>query len=143
MIKILLSSDIHLGSEIFPENFRLKTFKKLSYLAKSHDLFIIAGDLFHSKGINEKTLEFAANEFKSLRESGIEIVYMLGDNELNGNDLSLLSGLNVTKMFGEEADPEPYKYSKDGQELYIYNLSAKSDGDILKNGLIGIGEVIR
>jgi DNA repair exonuclease SbcCD nuclease subunit len=130
MMKILLTSDIHLGSEEIPESFRLKTFKKLSYLAKSHDLFIIAGDLFHSNGINEKSVNFVANEFKNLRESGIEIIYTLGDYELNGNDLSFLQKLNVSKIFSDDGDSSPYHLARDNQEIFIYGLPACSKRDI-------------
>jgi DNA repair exonuclease SbcCD nuclease subunit len=134
MVKILLTADVHLGSDIeklaVSEDFRLKTFKKLSYLAKSHDLFIIAGDLFHSNSINEKTIDFVASEFKNLRESGVEIIYTLGDHELNGNDTSLLSGLNVSKMFSDAGDISPYRFAKDNQEIFIYGLPAFSKHDL-------------
>jgi DNA repair exonuclease SbcCD nuclease subunit len=134
MAKILLTADVHLGSDIenltVPESYRLKTFKKLSYLAKSHDLFIIAGDLFHSSSIIESTLDFVANEFKNLRESGVEIIYTLGEHELNGNDTSLLSRLNVSKMFADTENISPYQFIKDNQEIFIYGLQANSKYDI-------------
>ena len=134
MIKILLTADIHLGSGIeklkLPEDFRLKTFKKLTSIAGAHDLFIIAGDLFHSNCINEKTAEVASSEFKALRESGTEIIYTLGEQELSGDGTSLLSGLNVSKMFSDSLDISPYQFTKDGQEIYIYGLPAYSRNDI-------------
>ncbi|MFH0977167.1 MAG: metallophosphoesterase [Spirochaetota bacterium] len=130
MVKILLTSDIHLGSEEIPESFRLKTFKKLSYLAKSHDIFIIAGDLFHTNGINEKSIDFVASEFKNLRDTGIEIVYTLGDCELNGNNASLLQKLNVSKLFSDDGDFSPYHLSRDNQDIYIYGLPACSKRSI-------------
>lgn len=133
MIKILLTSDIHLGSEIeklsVPENYRLKTFKKLSYLAKSHDLFLIAGDLFHNNGITEKNMEFVAGEFARLRESGVEIIYSLGDHE-SGTDPSLLSGLNASKIFYESDDISPYRFSKDNQDVFIYGLAATTKRNV-------------
>ncbi len=134
MVKILLTADIHLGSDIeklaVSEDFRLKTFKKLSFLAKSHDLMIIAGDLFHSNSINEKTIDFVADEFKSLRESGVEIIYTLGEHEQSGNDTSLLSRLNVSKMFSDSEDISPYHFVKDNQEIFIYGLPVDSKYDI-------------
>ncbi len=128
MVKILLTSDLHLGADTenspVPESFRLKTFRKLSYLAKSHDLFIIAGDLFHSEGINDTIIETVAGEFKSLRESGVEIIYALGEHELGVNDLSFLTGLNISKIFSDSDDILPYRFSRDDQEIYIYGLPA-------------------
>jgi DNA repair exonuclease SbcCD nuclease subunit len=134
MVKILLTADIHLGSDIeklaIAEDFRLKTFKKLSYLAKSHDLLIIAGDLFHSNSINEKMINFVAGEFKSLRESGVEIIYTLGDHDLNGNDTSLLSRLNVSKIFSDTEEISFYRFAKDNQDIFIYGLQAFSKHDL-------------
>ncbi|MBN2402586.1 MAG: DNA repair exonuclease [Spirochaetes bacterium] len=134
MVKILLTADVHLGSEIerlaVPEDYRLKTFKKLSFLAKSHDILIIAGDLFHENSINERTVNFASEEFKNLRDCGVEIVYTLGEHELNSNDTSLLSGLNVSKMFSDTGSLEPYQFTKDNQQIFIYGLPAYNTHDI-------------
>ena len=134
MVKILLTADIHLGSGIeklnVPEDFRLKTFKKLISLAKAHDLMIIAGDLFHGNCINEETANMVSAEFKALRENGTEIIYTLGEQELGSDGTPLLSGLNVSKMFSDSEDILPYQFSKDGQEIYIYGLPAYSKHDI-------------
>jgi DNA repair exonuclease SbcCD nuclease subunit len=134
MIKLLLTADIHLGSNIeklsVEEEIRLKTLKKLCFLAKSHDLFIIAGDLFHSSSINEELVDYVANEFKSLRESGVEIIYTLGEHELNGNDISLLSRLNVSKIFSDIDGISPYRFFRDDQEIFIYGIPAFSRHDL-------------
>ncbi len=144
MVKLLLTADIHLGSSIgkltVPEECRLKTFKKLSFLAKSHDLFIIAGDMFHSNGLNERIADYVAGEFKTLRESGVEIIYTLGEHELDGNDTSLLSGLNASKIFSDTDGISPFRFEKENQEIFIYGLPAFSRHDLSEiNKISGYG----
>ena len=137
MIKILLTSDLHLGLGLDNENSpvsdssRLKTLKKLVYLAKSHDLFLIAGDLFHQTGLNDETMDIVRKEFDDLRKNGVEIIITTGEQETDkqGND-SVLSDINATKVFFDTEKLIPYKYTKDNQDVFIYGLPAYSKFNI-------------
>jgi DNA repair exonuclease SbcCD nuclease subunit len=127
MVKILLTSDIHFGADIentpVSEEHRLKTFRKLIYLARSHNLLLIAGDLFHNNEINEYLINIIKTEFQSLRESGVEIIITPGENEFTENP-ALLSGLNASKIFSDPDDLSPFKFTGEDQNIYIYGLPA-------------------
>lgn len=138
MLKILLTSDIHLNlrSEILPrsEKYRIETFKRISFLAKKFDLLIIAGDLFDSTDINSDLIDLIRKEFSEIRACGVEIIYTPGENELNEDKTlpSFLYNLNLTHIFSDTSNISSYSYSKNGQKVYIYGLPAGSDFDISK-----------
>ncbi|MBN2038966.1 MAG: metallophosphoesterase [Spirochaetes bacterium] len=133
MIKILLTSDLHLGLGLggekspVPYSSRLKTLKKLVYLAKSHDLFLIAGDFFHRTGLNQETLDIVRKEFEDLRKSGVEIVITSGEQEIDKQGESpVLNDLNASKVFFDSERLIPYKYSKENQDIFVYGLPSNS-----------------
>jgi DNA repair exonuclease SbcCD nuclease subunit len=136
MVKILLTSDIHLGIKVdnlpIPEHIRINTLRKISSLAKEHDLFLIAGDLFDGQNISRETLEILANEFKDIRAHNVEIIYTPGDAETNVNGkLPLyINNLSISHIFTNLDYSIPYDFLKDGQRVYIYGSPIKSEFEI-------------
>ena len=85
-IKILLTSDIHLGlggaGAPVPEKARMNTFKRIVSLAREHDILLIAGDLIDCVALDKETLDVIRAEFNGLRESNVEILLTPGPGEL-------------------------------------------------------------
>ncbi len=138
MVKILLTSDIHLGikvdDQLIPEYIRIKTLKKISSLAKKHDLFLIAGDLFDGQHIKRETIDIVANEFNEIRAHNVEIIYTLGDAELNENGQipPYINSLNISHIFNEFNYTIPYEFLKEEQRVYIYGSPVQSQFEITK-----------
>lgn len=133
MIKILLTSDLHLGldwtngNSAVSDSSRIKTLRKLVYLAKSHDLFLIAGDFFHHTGLSDEMINIVRSEFYDLRESGVDIIIAAGEQEVDKERYgSVLSDINASKVFFDSERLIPYKYFKDDQEIFVYGLPANS-----------------
>ncbi len=138
MIKILFASDFHLGFKDtklpIPEDFRLATFKRVSFLAKSHDILLIAGDLFDNANIDGEIIDIVKSEFRKIQDNGVKIICTTGENELNehGDPLSFISNLNVTHLFLDSEGFNPYSFTKDNQKIFIYGLSAFNKADITR-----------
>ncbi len=138
MIKILLAADFHLGIEEdvsqIPVNLRIATFKRILFLASSHDICLIAGDFFDNFNIDGKIIDIVASEFNKIQKNGVKIIYTLGEKELNENweAPSFLSRLNVTHHFSSLEDSHPYSFSKDGQKIFVYGLPASNKADVSK-----------
>lgn len=137
MIRILLTSDLHLGipetESPVPGRMRIETFKRLTGLAKSYDLFLIAGDLFENKYIDKRTLDIIRYEFHNLRKNGTEIIYVPGDSEAeNGTYSQLIKELNATYVFSDTGNINVYSYSKDGEDIYLYGIPSFNDYNITR-----------
>jgi DNA repair exonuclease SbcCD nuclease subunit len=63
-----------------------KTFKRLTdeALSRQVDLFVVAGDLFHSKDPGSSVVEFAVRELRKLGEEGITVVLAPGTHDHDG-----------------------------------------------------------
>lgn len=124
MIKILLTSDIHFGIDtddsICNYKDRVATFQKIVSLAKDHDLLLIAGDLFNSTNINKDTIEAFKDYFKSLKESNTEVIITPGYNEIYDYKKNVIKLTCPDQVVNESHLHNPYKYSKDNQEVYVY-----------------------
>ena len=133
MIKILLTSDIHLGikrDELpITEDIRINTLKRIISLAMDHDLLLIAGDFFDNFDVSKKTVELVSKEFLKLKNNNIEIIYTPGESELdkNGNLLPYISdNLNITHVFNDINDVKPFLFTKIDQIIYIYGFPASA-----------------
>ncbi|MDY6933118.1 MAG: DNA repair exonuclease [Spirochaetota bacterium] len=130
MIKILLTSDIHLGHRnddfYVSEDARMKTFKRITSLAKEHDLLLIGGDLFDYPNIGKELIDFVAEEFQNIRDNDVEIVYTLGENELyeDGSIPNFLLNLNTNHLFSR-IEHSPYCFSKKNQQVFIYGSPSR------------------
>ena len=128
MIKILLTSDIHLGMDDtkapVPGMIRAGTFRKIAALAREHDVLLIAGDLFSEGEVDAEIAELVSEEFSRIRNKGTEIVLTPGDCEMNreGGADPLLNLLNVSRVFDEVSDSEPFIVTREGQSVYIYGV---------------------
>lgn len=123
-LKILLTADIHLGNEtpLLPAAVRKNTFKKISSLAREHDLLLIAGDLVDNPGVSEEMLDLIRKEFQAIRAAGTEIVLSPGGGEVldNGVVADIVSDLGCSAVFENSVYSEPFRIKRHGQEVYIY-----------------------
>ena len=137
MIKILLTSDIHLGIKSdnppIPEEERINSFNRITKFAKEHDLLLIAGDLFDNTNIDDNILDLVSKEFMYLRENNVEIICIPGENELNsyGSIPDFFLNLNLSHLFSD-LDYSPFTYEKNQQKIFIYGLPASKKIDISK-----------
>lgn len=126
MIKILLTSDIHLGLNSdaipVPESARLGTFRKIAALAKQHDLFLIAGDLFHYGNVNGDVLDAVAAEFRAIRERGVEVLLVPGESDLtpNGTVPPHFFSLGASHVFSDPGILSRYSFAREDQQIHLY-----------------------
>ncbi len=136
MIKILLTSDTHLGigdsAVPIPETVRMATFRKICALAAEHDLLLIAGDFFHGDSVLKETVEIVAREFSALREKNVEVVYTPGDHEITegGNPHPYLYQAGASHIFSGPGEADVYSFRRHNQRLFIYGLPATGNNDI-------------
>jgi DNA repair protein SbcD/Mre11 len=138
MIKILLTSDIHLGAESsavpIRTSDRLMTLKKIVTLAKDHDLLLIAGDLFDSHTPEKSLISEVSRLFSYLKKQGTTILISPGEHECEGTVLpSFFNALEAHRVF-ESAFDEPFEYCKDEQTIFIYGAPAYANTDLSKVG---------
>ena len=135
-IKILLTSDIHVGLDkkgfLISEKIRNSTFKKIISLARDHDLLLIAGDLIDNVNIDIKLLNMIKSEIKFLQDNGTEVIYTPGLGELkeDGTVSSVVSDLNVKYIFNNPEFTGPYNFKYDDQNIYIYGKPAVNGNDL-------------
>jgi DNA repair exonuclease SbcCD nuclease subunit len=138
MIRILLTSDIHLGmgEEEIPVPFetRIATFKKICALAGEHDIFLIAGDLFHDSPLARELTGYVSAEFEALRDKGVEVVYTPGDHEIteSGAPAPHLYRTNASHIFSGTGEPEAYTVRIGEELLFVYGFPATSTNDIVR-----------
>jgi DNA repair exonuclease SbcCD nuclease subunit len=142
-IKILLTSDLHLGLErvnsLISGEERLSTFMKIISLAHKHNILLIAGDLIHDENIDASYPDVLKKEFSALLEAGKEIYYTPGSGELTkGGKLSpLLTGISTTFTFSDNSD---YVVKSSIGEIFIYglqNMSLNKGWNIARKGRDG------
>lgn len=124
--KILIASDIHLGcseqDSLVPETERIKTFKRITSLAKEHDLFLIAGDLIDSGDVSIEIRNLIADEFRDIRAAGTEIIYTPGmaEQDENGELYEFIRDFGASHLFDEYKDVRPYSIEASGEQFQIY-----------------------
>ena len=137
-VKILFTSDIHLGitesATGIPDSSRVNTFRKISAIAKSHDILLIAGDLIDNTDIKNEMLDVIKAEFISMQNNNTAILYTPGPGELSDNRVipSFLYDLQATHIFSRTDQIEPYEFSKEGQKIFFYGIPAVNGYDISK-----------
>lgn len=139
-IKILLTSDMHLGKEFcLPDESKTSkydTLNKIANLAISHDILLIAGDFINVHDLDNESSEIISGIFSDISNSGTEIFYTPGPVELNDENNIHEKILNLDKnivFFQDEIQDKCHK-SKHG-DIYIHGIQAKSNyeaSDILK-----------
>ncbi len=136
MVKILLTSDLHLGlrDENFPiaESVRMNTFRKISAFAQEHDLLLIAGDLFDSYEVSEEILNTVSAEFGRIRGRGVDIIFTPGEREIGGKFTSFFYKLGATHVFLDTNNPRPYSIYKGEQVIHVYGFPSNIDIDLAK-----------
>lgn len=135
-IKILLTGDIHLGAEQspVPPTMRVNTFKKITSLAREHDLLLIAGDLLDSPAVDDDLVELISNELKAVRAAGTEVILSPGKGELlpNGVVADVVKDIGCSMVFENPVYSEPFVFQKNGQEVFVYGKPAPIALETLK-----------
>jgi DNA repair exonuclease SbcCD nuclease subunit len=137
-IKILFMSDLHLGiknDEIYiPDYARVNTFKRITAIAREHDIFLIGGDLIDNGSVGSDVIELVKSEFRNLRNANTEIIYTPGTGELGDRESMhpFILDFNASCLFSSIVNSTPYLYMKDGQKLYVYGVPATAGFDISK-----------
>ena len=137
-IKILLTSDIHLGlggaGAPVPEKARMNTFKRIVSLAREHDILLIAGDLIDGVALDKETLDVIRAEFNGLRENNVEILLTPGPGELTPDKTvaPFLFDLRATYIFTSPEAAVPYTFTKEDQRVYFYGIPSSYSHDIAK-----------
>ncbi|HEY1406277.1 MAG TPA: DNA repair exonuclease [Spirochaetota bacterium] len=133
MVRILLTSDLHLSENRgFPirQSERLNTLKKIINLAQTHDLLLIAGDLFGVTNPEEELVSEVASLFGILRKKEIHVAITPGENENAGGKIpGFMFALNAERVFGEK-DLFPFVFDKDGQKIFIYGLPPATEENL-------------
>jgi len=135
-IKVLFTSDVHLGLNNddlkVPESIRINTFKKITSLAREHDIMLIGGDLVDNVDVDRSIIDLIRNEFSGIRENETEIIYTPGFGEIEGNGVvaDFLFDLNLSHIFSNLVYSSPYVFSKGTQKLQVYGMPASSDLEI-------------
>jgi DNA repair exonuclease SbcCD nuclease subunit len=138
MVKILLTSDLHIGmkggSTPVSDSIRIITLKKIISLARDHDMLMIAGDLFDSPEISSETADIVASEFGKISGEGVRIIFTPGEGEMKDDSHipSFIHGLNITHIFNDPTYSIPYQFTIDGQKIFVYGLPA-SDRAVLSS----------
>jgi DNA repair protein SbcD/Mre11 len=140
MIKILLTSDIHLGAESssipIRTSDRLMTLKKITTLAKDHDLLLIAGDLFDSHTPDATLVADVSRLFTYLKKQDTTILLSPGEHECESASLPpFFKELDAHRVF-ESASDAPYEFIKETQKIFIYGAPAYVHTDLSKVGKI-------
>jgi DNA repair exonuclease SbcCD nuclease subunit len=144
MIKILLTSDIHLGVSsdkipVFTPD-RILTFKKIASLAKDHDLLLIAGDLFDNMNPDERIVAETTRLFSYLKKNNTTILLSPGEHEYDGKKPgSFLYHIGADRIF-DGSTLDPFEFTKDNDKVFVYGSPAKGSAplfDIGKNNSEG------
>lgn len=128
MVKILLTSDIHLGmaESDSPVSglIRANTFRKISALAREHDVLLIAGDLFGGADVDTEIADLVSEEFNRIRNKGTEILITPGECEMNagGEASPVMNLLNISRIFDENSNSSPFIVTRGGQSVYVYGV---------------------
>ncbi len=136
-IKILITSDIHLGNRDeslkLSDKIRLNTFKKIVSLAGDHDFLMIAGDLVDGRNLDRDMLNTINKDFEELRRKNRVILFSPGISEMddNGNLLPLVSEINTGNTFSNPGKQEHLEFTINNQRLIVYGMPATGDFDIL------------
>jgi DNA repair exonuclease SbcCD nuclease subunit len=127
-VKILLTSDIHLGIErenpLISRDERFNTFRKIASLAAEHDILLLAGDIFHAGLIDKSYFNDINNELAEIAEKGTEIFFApgSGETELQGPVSGGIHELKTTFTFSEKSKEPVFKSGKG--DICIYGIPA-------------------
>ncbi|MBN1501602.1 MAG: metallophosphoesterase [Spirochaetes bacterium] len=109
MIKILLTSDLHLGDKPDKNHAsyedRMIVFSNIIENAMIHDILLISGDLFHNFEPDEELIGRVNELFCKLKDHGTQIVILPGEHEIQNNEISEnLKNLDADILFGLHGD---------------------------------------
>ena len=125
LLKLLHTSDLHLGSDIYPDD-ALHGFKLVLQLARerSVDAVIVAGDLFDNRSVS---LQLVQDVFQGFGALGRPVVVLPGNHDtalMNGSfDVGTLpDGVQlILERGGETVDLDPLGLSVWGEPVYDHS----------------------
>ncbi|MFP6569231.1 MAG: DNA repair exonuclease [Dehalococcoidia bacterium] len=124
-LKLLHTSDLHLGSDIYPDD-AILGFEQVLQLSREHsvDGVIVAGDLFDNRGVAP---ELVSDVFARFNELGRPVVVVPGNHDtflMNGsfNSSSLPENVHVLlERGGETLDIDSIGLSVWGEPVYDHS----------------------
>ena len=123
MISILLMSDIHFGNTTLPfidDSVRLTTFQKICMIARTHTIFIIAGDLFEGAIANTPYLTVLQQSLHALLQEGITVLYIPGEAEMRDSaGAATIKEIPVTALL--DSENAHFVYTANNEELHFYS----------------------
>ena len=132
MIRLLLTSDLHLGypSDPFPvtDGHRLKTLDTIVKLMDDHDILLIGGDLFHGAPADDGLYQSVQERLGRLIAAGKTVLFTPGEGETLP-DLRFPSCIHTLKVSHSflEGNGTPFHLVMNGQEIYVYGVPATLD----------------
>lgn len=129
-IKLLLTSDLHLGIDragsLNIRGERIETFRKIMAQAAKHDILLIAGDFIDRNIDEDDFFDIVVPELEILKNSGVEIFYTPGLEEIRANPeiTGSISALENCHFFSDNS-PAAYIKSAKGP-VFIYGIQAES-----------------
>lgn len=131
-VKILLTSDIHLGIErqnpLISRDERFNTFKNIASIAMEHDIFLMAGDILNAGFIDKSYFDAINNELAGITEKGTEIYLAPGSGEMEqqGSFSGRISELRTTCTFSGNNKETMVKSGKG--DIFIYGIRTGDSG---------------
>jgi len=123
-VKILLTSDLHLGMErvnpLISRDERFSTFTRIMSLAMEHDILLMAGDILNAEGLDSQYIHSINYELSKVSDAGTEIYFTpgYGETEPEGLPHELVSDLNTTYTFSDDRKDTMVK--SDRGDIFIY-----------------------
>ncbi|HOS39010.1 MAG TPA: metallophosphoesterase family protein [Spirochaetota bacterium] len=134
MIKILLTADLHWGTTrdglSSLHACRAKTFERIMSLAATHDLLLVAGDLFDGLGTDDPAYRAAAERFGAVLSGGTAIALVPGETECgdDGAPLPVIDTLPASRVFSL-TDEGPLRLERGGEVVHVYGAPARMPFD--------------
>ncbi len=131
-VKILLTSDLHLGIErinpLISRDERFNTFKNIASIAAEHDIFLMAGDILNAGLIDKSYFDTINNEIADITEKGTEVFFTPGSGETadQGSFSGRIADLNTTFTFSCSNKERMIKSAKG--DIYIYGIHTDNSG---------------
>lgn len=126
-IKILLTSDLHLGIErtnpLISRDERFTTLKKITSLAADHDILLMAGDILNAGLVDMAYIDAINDELVNVSDRGTEVYLAAGSGEMEpkGPQAGIVPELKATCCFSEKNKELMIKSGKG--DIFIYGIN--------------------
>lgn len=127
-IKILLTSDLHLGIErtnpLISRDERFNTLKKIGSIAADHDILLMAGDILNAGQIDSRYIDSINEELANISDRGTEVYLAAGSGEMeeHSSPPEKIPELRTTYSFSDKNKEAMVKSGKGN--VFIYGISS-------------------